>query len=323
MESEHSFYVVLADWAKKPLGYGRCGAVVQAMAFKKRGNVMYGEVALKYSHGVDSDGWLLLNEKNVFQRFQECRKEFEGSQFVLHSLGWIESAMIDGSFEKKALVMEYVDGWTLSEVCQKWHRSLWILMDIIILRWLIQIGRGLSYIHKCNVTHNDLKMHNIMVSKNGKYIKIIDFGHSRLGPKNNNNNNNSEERMSKATDLKALGRILAQLIGQRSPLAYVDFQNDSSYAGCELLLRKHGNSYFGVETNFWRLFSNDPESIMTADEFTSVLLMCKFKALQKQQAKMNASSTGKDYALELGRHLKKQSSNQLKSLEGGTIKQKL
>ncbi len=46
--------------------------------------------------------------------------------------------------------------------------------------FLEQILRGVDWMHMNNIVHRDLKPQNILVSSNGKKIKIADFGLSRL-----------------------------------------------------------------------------------------------------------------------------------------------
>jgi len=65
------FFVFVGYQAQDPLGYGRCGCVVMAIGFQKKGAVMFGRVALKYPHGVDSEGWILHNEKLAMERLQK------------------------------------------------------------------------------------------------------------------------------------------------------------------------------------------------------------------------------------------------------------
>lgn len=45
--------------------------------------------------------------------------------------------------------------------------------------FLIQIARGMDYIHSKNIIHRDLKPQNILVADDGKTLKICDFGASR------------------------------------------------------------------------------------------------------------------------------------------------
>ncbi len=46
--------------------------------------------------------------------------------------------------------------------------------------FLSQILQGVDWMHVNKIVHRDLKPQNILVSRNGKGIKIADFGLSRL-----------------------------------------------------------------------------------------------------------------------------------------------
>ena len=59
----------------------------------------------------------------------------------------------------------------------------WPLLFLYIFLFqdfLGQILRGVDWMHVNNIVHRDLKPQNILVSRNGKKIKIADFGLSRL-----------------------------------------------------------------------------------------------------------------------------------------------
>jgi serine/threonine protein kinase len=73
------------------------------------------------------------------------------------------------------IVMEYVDGRSLSEVIQD------IPMEVgRALHLGIQIAEGLSAAHRAGVIHRDIKPENIMVVEGGENIKLMDFGIARL-----------------------------------------------------------------------------------------------------------------------------------------------
>lgn len=72
---------------------------------------------------------------------------------------------------KKYIVMEYVDGISLSEIIEKKKR----LDPAVVLLIIYEVARGLAYSHAKKVLHRDLKPHNILISKRGE-VKIIDFG---------------------------------------------------------------------------------------------------------------------------------------------------
>jgi serine/threonine-protein kinase len=72
------------------------------------------------------------------------------------------------------LVIEYVDGDTLSEYCRRVQPSL-----NARLKLFLEICDGLEYAHRYLVIHRDLKPANILVTANGT-PKLLDFGVARL-----------------------------------------------------------------------------------------------------------------------------------------------
>lgn len=71
------------------------------------------------------------------------------------------------------LVMEYVEGETLSSRLQKGPLSI---PDV--LRYSIQIAAALDKAHRNGIVHRDLKPGNIIVTKSG--IKLLDFGLAKI-----------------------------------------------------------------------------------------------------------------------------------------------
>ncbi len=72
------------------------------------------------------------------------------------------------------LVMEFIEGPTLSELIEKGA----IPLDNLI-KFMHGVCTGLDYAHKNNVVHRDLTPRNILLEK-GDFPKIIDFGISRI-----------------------------------------------------------------------------------------------------------------------------------------------
>ena len=74
-----------------------------------------------------------------------------------------------------AIVMEYVDGTSLSEVIMK-SGPLPVDIGIMIA---IQVCSALSYAHMRGVVHRDIKPSNVMIRRNGE-VKLMDFGIAQI-----------------------------------------------------------------------------------------------------------------------------------------------
>lgn len=72
------------------------------------------------------------------------------------------------------IVMEYVVGKSLAEICQK--KALPLSQ---CLAYAIQIAAALAVAHRASVIHRDLKPGNIVVGPDGQ-IKLLDFGLAKL-----------------------------------------------------------------------------------------------------------------------------------------------
>lgn len=71
------------------------------------------------------------------------------------------------------MAMEYINGEDLKKLLLYKQTEKLQRYDLIL-----QIGRGLDYLHENNIIHHDIKPENILVSKNNE-VKIIDFGLAR------------------------------------------------------------------------------------------------------------------------------------------------
>lgn len=116
------------------------------------------------------------------------------------------------------LVMEYVDGYTLSDFL-KTNPTPPILKKVVR-----EILDGLIYIHSKQIIHRDLKPSNILVTRNNHTVKIIDFGlsdsdqHAILKQPAGSEKYMAPEQKEKnasidcRADLYAFGKILQLLI---------------------------------------------------------------------------------------------------------------
>ena len=101
----------------------------------------------------------------------------------------------------RCIVMEYVDGLTLAE---------WIKTSPSRAqreRVLAQLLEVLEYIHSLQLVHHDLKSSNVLITRNGQNVKLIDFGLSDTDSTSDSND--------ASIDLQLFGNILAQLFPKR------------------------------------------------------------------------------------------------------------
>ena len=105
----------------------------------------------------------------------------------------------------------------------------------VILLCLLDVARGLEYLHSCNIMHGDLKPQNVLLKtavtdRRGFMCKLGDFGLSRILRETETHVNTgsygtvthaspellSEGRLTKACDVFAFGIVLWELVtGQR------------------------------------------------------------------------------------------------------------
>ena len=101
----------------------------------------------------------------------------------------------------RCIVMEYVDGITLAE---------WLSTSPSRAqreRALTQLLEVLDYIHSLQLVHHDLKSSNILITRNGQNIKLIDFGLSDTDSTSDNND--------ASIDIQLFGNILGLLFPAR------------------------------------------------------------------------------------------------------------
>ena len=101
----------------------------------------------------------------------------------------------------RCIVMEYVDGMTLAEWLQsspsRAQRE----------RTLAQLLEVMEYIHGLQLVHNDLKSSNILITRNGQNVKLIDFGLS--------DTDSTSETNNASTDIQLFASILTLLFPKR------------------------------------------------------------------------------------------------------------
>ena len=118
------------------------------------------------------------------------------------------------------IVMEYIDGYTLTEfLAQNPSRKL-------RQRAIDQLLDAVAYLHKRGIVHNDLKPENILISRVDNTLKIIDFGlsdndayflYKGLGctPQYASPELKANKQTDCRSDIYSLGLLMKDILGKR------------------------------------------------------------------------------------------------------------
>ena len=118
--------------------------------------------------------WIIKGLTPTYRNNEACRemlmKEFDIMMRLKH-----DSIVQGTSFEElpslgSCIIMEYIDGVTLGE---------WLASNPSLpsrLRIAREMINTLDYVHSQGIVHRDLKLENLLVTRLGNRLKIIDFG---------------------------------------------------------------------------------------------------------------------------------------------------
>ena len=74
------------------------------------------------------------------------------------------------------VVMDLVDGVELLDFLSECN-ALELQQDSFLRYIFLKVGNAINQLHKAGIAHRDIKLENIMISKDFE-IKLIDFGYS-------------------------------------------------------------------------------------------------------------------------------------------------
>jgi len=73
--------------------------------------------------------------------------------------------------KRRCLLMEYIDGYNLKRHIDERDLTLKQMIDVSI-----RLCEGLDFLHQNGIIHRDIKPGNFMFTRDGKQVKILDFG---------------------------------------------------------------------------------------------------------------------------------------------------
>lgn len=149
-------------YLKRVLGEGGMGVVWLA-----HDRVLEQQIALKFlaDH--------LLDDRSAVERLKhETRRNLKLSHpHIVRIHDFLQDA------QRAAIMMEYVDGWSLSTMKIDKPRQIFGVQEI--RPWLLELCDALDYAHhKVGIVHHDLNPSNLMLNARGQ-LKITDFGMAR------------------------------------------------------------------------------------------------------------------------------------------------
>ncbi|MDY4128906.1 Stk1 family PASTA domain-containing Ser/Thr kinase [Peptostreptococcus porci] len=162
------------------------------------------------------------------------------------------------------IVMEYVDGQNLKEIIQK-EGSLEEYTALDITK---QIANALGAAHRSGIIHRDIKPHNILISKDGRQVKVADFGIAKAVSSSTMTNMGSVigsvhyispeqakgKHLTSNADLYSLGIVLYEMI-----LGKVPFSGDSPIS----IALKHINENISFSDEEKRIIPNSIRTIIS------------------------------------------------------------
>jgi serine/threonine protein kinase len=194
------------------------------------GAIYYGEdLTLKRPVAIKMMRPEFLGDRQVVERFR-------AEAITTASFNHPNIATVYGLIQQQnvlLLIMEFVNGWTLSQLLRV-HKVIPPKKAIYILNAALT---AIGFAHKQGVIHRDLKPNNLMLNENG-LIKVMDFGIARVlkepkqtrtgqligTPKYMPPEQIRGEEPDARTDIYAIGIVLYQLLTGRAP-----FSGDSDY----------------------------------------------------------------------------------------------
>ncbi len=153
------------------------------------------------------------------------------------------------------IVMELLDGQPLDAIMLEQKR----LKPEQVMAYGIQITQALDYAHAMGVVHRDVKPSNIIVSKDGKSTRLLDFGIARV-----NNTGDTLEMSQSTTQIGAMPGTPRYMSPEQALGQPIDGRSDLYALGVvmyELLTGKKAFSANSMAALMMQITQSEPEPI--------------------------------------------------------------
>jgi serine/threonine protein kinase len=151
---------------------------------RKLGEGGMGDVYFARHNRIDRVVAIKILHKNLFDN-NSIRTRFKNEANALIKLGHTNIVRIYDYVEQEGfacLIMEYIEGFTLDEYISKItgpipaQKATHIMCNVL---------EAVQYAHDNNIFHRDIKPGNIMVSKDGMVVRIMDFSIAKFAESSN------------------------------------------------------------------------------------------------------------------------------------------
>jgi serine/threonine protein kinase len=171
---------------------------------------------------------LAVNEHLAIKQFGESstsRKELRRELKILKRLS---------SGKTSPHILEFYGRWENGIVMERLEMTLHLRLGMGYLdlklqdQWMMEVSKGLAFMHRREVLHGDLSCHNVLVDSHG-HAKICDFAGSRLGDRKataryqvrNQHPRYLGRQPNIATELFALGSLIFQIATFQLPYEHL------------------------------------------------------------------------------------------------------
>ncbi|XP_020890250.1 LEAF RUST 10 DISEASE-RESISTANCE LOCUS RECEPTOR-LIKE PROTEIN KINASE-like 1.4 isoform X1 [Arabidopsis lyrata subsp. lyrata] len=224
-------------------------------------------------YGVLKDGRAVA-VKRLYERSLKRVEQFKNEIEILKSLKHPNLVILYGCTSRHSrellLVYEYISNGTLAEHLHGNRAETRPLCWSTRLNIAIQTASALSYLHKSEVIHRDVKTTNILLDDNYQ-VKVADFGLSRLFPMDQTHISTAPQgtpgyvdpeyyqcySLNEKSDVYSFGVVLSELISSKEAVDITRHRHDINLANMAVSKIQNNALHELVDSSLG--FDNDPE----------------------------------------------------------------